>query len=77
NCKWGNETLNWTRKMGSRGGKIDIYLDGVKLDSFNTYNKTSKTESIVIAKNLEKGEHTFKAIFRGSQSGVDYKNKPA
>lgn len=77
NCKWGNETLNWTRKMGSRGGKIDIYLDGVKLDSFNTYNKTSKTESIVIAKNLEKGEHTFKAIFRGAQSGVDYKNKPA
>ncbi|MDN0187762.1 prophage endopeptidase tail family protein [Staphylococcus arlettae] len=76
-CKWGNETLNWTRKKGSKGGKVDIYLDGAKLDSFNTYSKTSKTDSLVIAKNLDKGEHTFKAIFRGAQSGVDYKKKPA
>lgn len=76
-CKWGNETLNWTRKKGSKGGKVDIYLDGAKLDSFNTYSKTSKTESIVVAKNLDKGEHTFKAVFRGAQSGVDYKKKPA
>lgn len=76
-CKWGNETLNWTRKQGSKGGKVDIYLDGVKLDSFNTYRKTSKTDSLVIAKNLEQGEHTFKAVFRGSQSGVDYKGKPS
>ena len=77
NCKWGNETLTWTRKSGSKGGKVDIYLDGVKLDSFNTYRKTSKTDSLVIAKNLEKGEHTFKAVFRGAQSGVDYKKKSA
>lgn len=77
NCKWGNETLTWTRKRGSKGGKVDIYLDGTKLDSFNTYSKTSKTDSLVIAKNLEKGEHTFKAVFRGAQSGVDYKKKPA
>ena len=77
NCKWGNETLTWTRKRGSKGGKVDIYLDGKKLDSFNTYSKTSKTDSLVIAKNLEKGEHTFKAVFRGAQSGVDYKKKPA
>lgn len=77
NCKWGNETLTWTRKRGSKGGKVDIYLDGVKLDSFNTYSKTSKTDSLVIAKNLEKGKHTFKAVFRGAQSGVDYKKKSA
>ena len=77
NCKWGNETLTWTRKSGSKGGKVDIYLDGVKLDSFSTYRKTSKTDSLVIAKNLEKGEHTFKAVFRGAQSGVDYKKKSA
>ena len=77
NCKWGNETLTWTRKRGSKGGKVDIYLDGKKLDSFNTYSKTSKTDSLVIAKNLKKGEHTFKAVFRGAQSGVDYKKKPA
>ncbi|MGK8515390.1 prophage endopeptidase tail family protein [Staphylococcus arlettae] len=76
-CKWGNETLNWTRKKGSKGGKVDIYLDGAKLDSFNTYSKTSKTDSLVIAKNLDKGEHTFKAVFRGAQSDVDYKKKPA
>lgn len=77
NCKWGNETLTWTRKRGSRGGKVDVYLDGTKIDSFNTYSKTSKTDSLVIAKNLEKGEHTFKAVFRGDQSGVDYKKKPS
>lgn len=76
-CKWGNETLNWTRKKGSKGGKVDIYLDGAKLDSFNTYSKTSKTDSLVIAKNLDKGKHTFKAVFRGAQSGVDYKKKAA
>ncbi|MCE4985420.1 phage tail protein [Staphylococcus arlettae] len=76
-CKWGNETLTWTRKRGSKGGKVDIYLDGAKLDSFNTYSKTSKTDSLVVAKNLDKGEHTFKAVFRGAQSGVDYKKKAA
>ncbi|WP_422067089.1 prophage endopeptidase tail family protein [Staphylococcus arlettae] len=76
-CKWGNETLTWTRKRGSKGGKVDIYLDGAKLDSFNTYSKTSKTDSLVVAKNLDKGEHTFKAVFRGAQSSVDYKKKAA
>lgn len=76
-CKWGNETLTWTVKKGSRGGKVDIYLDGAKIDSFNTYNKTAKTEALIIAKNLSKGEHNFKAVFRGAQSGVDYKGKQA
>lgn len=75
NCLHGNENLIWTRKQASRGGKIDVYLDGVKISSFNQYRKTAKTDSIVIAKNLEKGQHTFKVIFRGAQSGVDYKGK--
>ena len=74
-CKWGNENLVWTRKQASRGGKVDVYLDGEKIASFNQYRKTAKTDSVVIAKNLEKGQHTFKVIFRGAQSGVDYKGK--
>ena len=75
NCKWGNEDLIWTRKRASRGGKIDVYLDGVKIETFNQYKKTAKTDSVVIAKNLEQGQHTFKVIFRGGTSGVDYKGK--
>ena len=75
NCKHGNENLIWTRKRGSKGGKVDVYLDEVRIDTFEQYKKTSKTDSVVIAKNLEKGEHTFKVVFRGGQSGVDYKGK--
>ena len=74
-CKWGNEVLIWANKKASLGGKVDIYLDGDKVGSFKQYRKTVKTDQIVVARNLEKGEHTFKAVFRGGQSGVDYKNK--
>lgn len=76
NCKWGNETLSLTRKRGSKGGNVDIYLDNVKVDSFSQYKKTSKTDTIVVATNLEKGEHTFKMVFRGGQSGITYKQNP-
>lgn len=74
-CKWGNEQLVWTRKKASLGGKVDVYLDGEKISSFEQYRKTAKTDSIVIAKNLEKGEHTFRVVFRGAISGVNYKGK--
>lgn len=74
-CKWGNEVLIWANKKASLGGKVDIYLDGEKVGSFKQYRKTVKTDQIVVARNLEKGQHTFKAVFRGAQDGVDYKKK--
>lgn len=76
-CEHGNETLEWTLKKMSKGGLLDIYLDGKLVGSYECYSKTSTTEKIVIAKNLTKGKHTFKAIFKGAKSGVDYgKSKP-
>lgn len=72
-CKWGNETLTWTNKKMSKGGDVEVYLDGVKVGTFSQYNKTTKTNSVVIARNLEKGEHTFKVVFKGPTKGVDYK----
>ncbi len=74
-CKWGNEDLTWSRKQASLGGRVDVYLDGVHINTFDQYRKTAKTDTIVIAKNLEKGMHTFKVVFRGPISGVDYKKK--
>lgn len=74
-CKWGNESLTWTRKQGAKGGRVDVYLDDRKINTFDQYRKTSKTDSIVIAKNLEKGEHTFKVVYKGAVPGVDYKKK--
>lgn len=76
-CKHGNETLTWAHKRMSKGGLTDVYLDGRKIGQFKSYSKSSKTDSIIVAKNLEKGKHTFKAVFRGEQSGVDYKGNPA
>lgn len=74
-CKWGSETLTWTNKRMSKGGMVDIYLDGKKIDTISQYNKTTKTDSVVISKNLSKGNHTFKVVFRGAKSGVNYKKK--
>ena len=77
NCKWGNETLEFTLKKMSKGGLMDIYLDDELIGKYECYSKTSTSEKIVIAQGLKKGKHTFKAIFRGAKSGVDYKkSKP-
>ena len=74
NCKWGNERLEWTLKKMSKGGLIDVYLDGDLIGRYDCYSKTATSEKIVIAQRLGKGSHTFKAVFRGAKSGVDYKN---
>lgn len=77
NCKWGNETLEWSLKKMSKGGKLDVFLDDEHIGSYQCYSKTATTEKIIIAKGLKKGTHKFKAIFRGAISGVDYKeSKP-
>lgn len=72
-CKHGNETLEWTLKKMSKGGVLDVYLDDEKVDTYECYNKNSTTEKIVIKKGLSRGEHTFKAVFKGAKKGVDYK----
>ena len=74
NCKWGNERLEWNLKKMSKGGLIDVYLDGDLIGRYDCYSKTATSEKIVIAQRLGKGSHTFKAVFRGAKSGVDYKN---
>lgn len=74
NCKWGNETLEWSLKKMSKGGLLDVYLDNKLIGSYECYSKTATSEKIVIARNLSKGTHTFKAIFRGAKPGIDYKN---
>ncbi|OIJ29055.1 peptidase [Staphylococcus sp. LCT-H4] len=77
NCKWGNENLEWTLKKMSKGGVLDVYLDGELVGKYECYSKTATSEKIVIAQRLSKGSHTFKAIFRGAKSGIDYKqSKP-
>lgn len=71
-CKWGNETLEFTLKKMSKGGLLDVYLDDNFIGQYESYSNTATTEKIVIAKGLTKGNHTFKAVFRGSKNGVDY-----
>ena len=77
NCKWGNETLEWTLKKMAKGGLLDVYLDDELVGRYECYSKTATSEKIVIARNLSKGKHTFKAVFRGAKPGIDYKkSKP-
>ena len=78
NCKWGNETLVWSLKKMSKGGLLDIYLDGDYIGRYSCYSHTSRSESIVVSKNLRKGTHIFKAVFRGPDPSVKkYKTAPA
>lgn len=76
-CKHGNEYLTWSLKKLSRGGLLDVYIDGKKIDRYSCYSHTSRSESIVIARNLSKGKHTFKAVFVGPDPNVkEYKTAP-
>lgn len=76
-CKHGNETLEWTLKKMSKGGLLDVHLDGVLVGEFECYSRSATSEKIVLAKNLTKGKHTFKAVFKGAKKGIDYKkSKP-
>src|SRR5699024_7993194 len=44
---------------------------------YECYSKTATSEKIVVARNLSKGNHTFKAVYRGAKPGIDYKkSKP-
>ena len=74
-CKWGNETLVYNLKKGTAGGIWDVFLDGEFVDTFECFSRTATTERIVIAKNLRKGKHNFKAVFKGGIKSLNYKDK--
>lgn len=76
-CKWGNETLTWSLKKLSRGGLLDVYIDDKLIGRYSCYSHTARSESIIIARNLTKGKHIFKAVFRGADPSVkEYKTAP-
>lgn len=72
-CKWGNERLEWSLKKMSKGGMLEVFVDGESKGQFDCYSKNAETEKINIATGLAKGKHTFKAVFKGAKKGVDYK----
>src|SRR5699024_3480468 len=41
NCKWGNEILEWTLKKMSKGGLLDVYLDGELVGQYECYSRTA------------------------------------
>ena len=41
NCKWGNETLEWTLKKMAKGGLLDVYLDNELVGQYECYNKSA------------------------------------
>lgn len=73
-CKWGNETLVFNLKKGEKGGLWDVYLDDEYVDTFECFSRTATTERVVIMKNLKKGNHIFKAVFKGGIPTIDYKD---
>ncbi|MDN6181949.1 MAG: phage tail protein [Staphylococcus equorum] len=73
-CKWGNETLVFNLKKGEKGGLWDVYLDDEYVDTFECFSRTATTERIVLMKNLAKGVHNFKAVFKGGIPTINYKD---
>lgn len=73
-CKWGNETLVFNLKKGEKGGLWDVYLDDEYVDTFECFSRTATTERVVIMKNLKKGNHIFKAVFKGGIPTINYKD---
>ncbi|WP_436883659.1 prophage endopeptidase tail family protein [Mammaliicoccus sciuri] len=74
-CRWCNETLMFNFKKGELGGVWDFYLDGEFYESMSAWSRRTITEPLIIAKNLSKGPHTFKGIFKGKDNKIDYKSK--
>lgn len=72
-CNWGNETLEFNLKKGENGGMWDFYLDDNLLFTVTCWYRTTTTERIIVAKNLSKGNHTFKAVFKGADPNINYK----
>lgn len=75
-AKYGNETLQWTLKKGKLGGSVAVYLDDEKLNEFNMYNESAKTDKVILKRGLSKGKHTVRVEFLGGTDGVDYEGKP-
>lgn len=77
-CKWGNETLIFNLKLGPKGGLWNTYLDNEYVGTLRSWSRTASSRKVVISKGIKKGTHTFKAIFAGADSNINYKDeKPA
>ena len=76
-CEHGNERLEWSLKKMSKGGMLEVFIDGASKGIFDCYSKNAITEKIVLETGLSKGNHTFKVVFKGAKNGVDYKNSKA
>lgn len=72
-CKWGNETITFKLKKASKGGIMSLYLDGNKIGDYSCYSRTATSENIILGKQLSKGTHTVKAVFKGKEKDVNYK----
>ncbi|MFF5513034.1 prophage endopeptidase tail family protein [Staphylococcus capitis] len=73
NAKWGNESLIWNLKKMSKGGNVEIFLDGKSKGEYSCYSKNAETKRIVLANSLPKGKHTVKVVFKSKRDGVNYK----
>ena len=73
-CEHGNERLEWSLKKMSKGGVLEVFVDGESKGEFECYSKQAETEKIIIATGLKRGNHTFKAVFKGAKKNIDYKN---
>lgn len=77
NAKYGNEILQWTLKSGKLGGRVAVYLDDEKINEFNMYSESAKTDKVILKRGLSQGAHVVKVEFLGAIEGIDYEDKPA
>lgn len=77
NAKHGNEILQWTLKSGKLGGRVAVYLDDEKINEFNMYSESAKTDKVILKRGLSQGAHVVKVEFLGAIEGIDYEDKPA
>lgn len=74
-CLWGNETLTYNFKKGVLGGLWNFYLDDEYYDTISAWSRNTTSENLVVAKNLSKGVHKFKGVFKGGDPNINYKEK--
>lgn len=74
-CKWGNETLIFNLKLGPKGGLWNTYLDNEYVGTLRSWSRTASSRKVVVSKGIKKGTHTFKAVFAGADSNINYKDE--
>lgn len=74
-AKYGNEMLQYNMKKGTRGGLVQVKLDGNIVDTFDTYSESAETEKVIIGTKLSKGKHTIQVTFKGASKRGKYDEK--